>query len=87
MRRGGRAVHPRLRLAIANIAANSTASLSRWTHRVGVNRSSRCGSDTPTRTAIELSSLVAFADRLEMGELSSWQSVLPPHHAEGVPSA
>ncbi len=30
-------VHPRLRLAIADHALCSTASLSRWTHLVGVS--------------------------------------------------
>ena len=33
---------------------------------------------TPTWNAIELSSPVAFADDLEMGELNSWHSVPPP---------
>ena len=33
-----------------------------------------CRDDTPTRTAIELSSPVAFADRLQIGELNSWHS-------------
>jgi hypothetical protein len=36
------------------------------------------GAFTPTSNAIELSSPVAFADRLEIGELNSWHSVLPP---------
>jgi hypothetical protein len=34
--------------------------------------------DTPTWNAIELSSPVAFAVRLEMGELNSWHSDPPP---------
>jgi hypothetical protein len=71
-------MRPRLRLAITEGDGSSTASLSRWTHRVGVTGSTR-GDDTPTWAAIELSSPVAFADRLEMGELSSWQPFLPPH--------
>ena len=33
---------------------------------------------TPTWNAIELSSPVAIADDLEMGELNSWHSVPPP---------
>jgi hypothetical protein len=70
-------MRPRFGLAIAEPAANSTASPSRWTHQVGVT-GSMLGDDTPTRTAIDLSSLVALADWSEMGELSSWQSVLPP---------
>ena len=40
-RRGGRAMRPRLRSAIADIAANATADLSRWTHRVGVTGRTR----------------------------------------------
>src|SRR4029450_8780746 len=77
MRRGGRTMCPRFRLAIAKPAADSTASLSRWTHQVGVT-DGILGDDTPTRTAIDLSSPVVCAARPEMGELSSWQSVLPP---------
>jgi hypothetical protein len=47
------------------MSAASTASLSRWTHRVGVT-GGMCRNDTPTRNAIELSSLVAFVDRSDM---------------------
>ena len=70
-------MRPRFRLASAERSANSTASLSRWTHQVGVTGGIR-GDDTPTGNPIDLSSPVEFADRLEMGELSSWDSVLPP---------
>ena len=58
-------MRPRLRLAIADRALCSTASLSRWTRRVGVTGGPR-GNDTPTWNAIELSSPVAFADSLRM---------------------
>jgi hypothetical protein len=58
-------MRPRLRLAIAALAAHSTASLSRWTHRVGVIGGIR-GNATPTRTAIDLSSPVACVDLSEM---------------------
>ena len=37
-----------------------------------------CGACTPTWNAIELSSPVAFADGLAMGELNSWHSDPPP---------
>ena len=57
-------MRPRLRLAITNRVANSTARLSRWTHRVGGTGGIR-DKDTPTWTAIELSSPVACADRSE----------------------
>ena len=46
VRRGGRKMRPRFRLAITVRAANSTASLSRWTHQVGVT-GSILGDDTP----------------------------------------
>jgi len=36
MRRGGRKMHPRFRLAVTERAADSTASLNRWMHQVGV---------------------------------------------------
>ena len=39
--RGGRAMRPRLRSAIACRATSATADLSRWTHRVGVMGSAR----------------------------------------------
>ena len=58
-------MRPRFRLAIADSAACVTASLSRWTHRVGVT-GGMCDEITPTRNAIGLSSPVAFDDRLEM---------------------
>src|SRR4029450_9123111 len=86
MRRGGRTMCPRFRLAIAKPAADSTASLSRWTHQVGVT-DGILGDDTPTRTAIDLSSPVVCAARPEMGELSSWQSVLPPPGGGGSVAA
>ena len=70
-------MRPRLRLAIADRAPCSVASLSRWTHQVGVT-GGMCGAHTPTWNAIELSSPVAFADGSQMGELNSWHSVLPP---------
>jgi len=69
-------MRPRFRLASAERSANSTASLSRWTHQVGVTGG--IVDNTPTWNPIDLSSPVEFADRLEMGELSSWDSVLPP---------
>ena len=37
-----------------------------------------CGTSTPTWNAIELSSPVVFADGVQMGELNSWHSFLPP---------
>jgi hypothetical protein len=74
---------PRLRLAVAERAAISTASLSRWTHQVGVTGDGR-GNDTPTRSAIDLSSPVVCVGRSAMGELSSWQSVLPPPGGGGA---
>ena len=46
MRRGGRKMRPRLRLAIADRALCSVASLSRWTHQVGVS-GGMCGALTP----------------------------------------
>ena len=52
-------MRPRLRLAIADAAADSTASLSRWTHRVGVS-GGMCDGCTPTRNAIGLGSPVEF---------------------------
>ena len=52
-------MRPRFRLAIAKRAASSTASLSRWTHQVGVS-GGILGDATPTRTAIDLSSPVAL---------------------------
>jgi hypothetical protein len=58
-------MRPRFRLAIAKRGANATASLSRWTHQVGVT-GGILGNDTPTWTAIDLSSPVACADRSEM---------------------
>jgi hypothetical protein len=58
-------MRPRLRLAIANLATHTTASVSRWTHRVGVT-DALCGNDTPTWNAIDLSSPVAFADGWQM---------------------
>ena len=70
-------MRPRLRLAIADRAHCSVASLSRWTHRVGVT-GGMLGAFTPTWNAIELSSPVAFAGRARRGELNSWHSVLPP---------
>jgi hypothetical protein len=70
-------MRPRLRLAIADVSTRTTASLSRWTHRVGVI-GGICGACTPTWNAIELSSPVAFADGYEMSELNSWHSFLPP---------
>ncbi len=69
-------MRPRLGLAIADRALCSVASLSRWTHQVGERRHVR--RSTPTWNAIELSSPVVFADRWEMGELSSWHSNPPP---------
>ena len=39
-------MRPRFSPAIADIAANSTAGLSRWTHRVGVTVVQ--ATDTPT---------------------------------------
>ena len=41
----------------------ATASLSRWTHQVGVSGGRR-GKDTPTSNAIELSSLAEFDARV-----------------------
>ncbi len=38
---GGRAMRPRLRSAIADLSADTTADLSRWTHRVGVTGRAR----------------------------------------------
>ena len=70
-------VRPRLRLAIADHALCTTASLSRWTHLVGVT-GGMFGADTPTRNAIELSSPVVRVDRVNTGELNSWHSNLPP---------
>jgi hypothetical protein len=70
-------MRPRFRLAIAEGGANATASLSRWTHQVGVT-GEILGDNTPTWAAIDLSSPVACADPSEMGELSSWQPFLPP---------
>ena len=81
-RRGGRAMRPRLRSAIADLAANATADLSRWTHRVGVmdctrDRHPHLGtpSDLARRSASTLGGVI--------GELSPWRSVLPPRCAEG----
>ena len=70
-------MRPRFRLAIAERAANSSASLNRWTRRVGVT-GGRLGDDTLAWTAIDLGSPVACADLSKSGELSSWQSFLPP---------
>ena len=58
-------MRPRFRLAIADIRACSTASLSCWTHQVGVTGGTR-DKITPTRNAIGLSSPVVFDDRLAM---------------------
>jgi hypothetical protein len=58
-------MRPRLRLATADRALRSIASLSRWTHQVGV-AGGMCRNDTPTRNAIELSSPVACADRVQL---------------------
>jgi hypothetical protein len=70
-------MRPRLRPAIADRALCSIAGLSRWTHQVGVT-GGMCGAFTPTWNAIGLSSQVAFAEGLQMGELSPWHSLLPP---------
>ena len=70
-------MRPRFRLAITDDAARSTASLSRWTHQVGV-AGGLLGEITPTSNAIGLSSPVECDGRLEMGELSPWRSNLPP---------
>jgi hypothetical protein len=51
-------MRPRFRLAIADIRACSTASLSRWTHQVGVT-GGILGEITPTSIAIGLSLPVA----------------------------
>jgi len=61
-------MRPRFRLAIADVAAYSRASLSRWTHRVGVKRDMRCNA-TPTRIAIGLSSPVGTRPTVGTGEL------------------
>jgi hypothetical protein len=58
-------MRPRLRLAIADRTPCSTASLSRWTHQVGVT-GGICGACTPTSNAIDLSSPVALDVRLDM---------------------
>ena len=58
-------MRPRFRLAIADVAACPTASLSRWTHRVGVTGGNR-DNDTPTSNAIGLSSPVVFDERAKM---------------------
>jgi hypothetical protein len=52
---------PRLKLAIADRGPCTIASLIRWTHQLGVT-GGMCGVLTPTWSAIELSSLVEFAD-------------------------
>jgi hypothetical protein len=52
-------------------------------HQVGVT-GGMCGAATPTWNAIELSSLVAFATRLEVGELNSWHSASPLVRDEGL---
>jgi hypothetical protein len=55
-------MRPRLRLAIADRAPCSTASLNRWTHQVGVT-GGMSSNDTPASNAIDLSSPVACDDR------------------------
>jgi hypothetical protein len=70
-------MRPRFRLAIADDAACSTASLSRWTHRVGVTGGT-LDQDTPTRDAIGLSSPVDVRGEVSRGELSPWRPNLPP---------
>jgi hypothetical protein len=70
-------MRPRFRLAIANSAAHSTASLSRWTHRVGVTGGIR-DKITPTRNAIGLGSPVGICSTVALGEPSPWRSILPP---------
>ena len=82
-RRGGRAMRPRLRPAIADIAAHSTAGLSRWTHRVGVTRRAR-HRHPHLGTPSDLARRSARALSVAMGELSPWRSVLPPPHDEGI---
>src|SRR5436190_21084650 len=77
MRRGGRAMRPRLRSAIAGLAAYETADLSRWTHRVGVTGRARTRHPhlgTPSDLARRSASALTAA----IGELSPWRSVLPP---------
>jgi hypothetical protein len=79
-------MRPRFGSAIANRAAPATADPSRWTHRVGVTGRAR-DKITPTRNAIGLSQPTACVAHVADGCLSPWRSVLPPHHAEGMPSA
>jgi hypothetical protein len=69
-------MRPRFKLAIAERAASSTASLSRWTRQVGVTGDARVN-DTPTRTAIDLSSPVALADSVGDGR-AKLVAVRPP---------
>src|SRR5262245_11120746 len=73
--RGGRAMRPRLGAANSTDGTRATAALSRWTHRVGVERL-RALRITPTRNAIELSSPAAACSAAVMGELSPWRSNL-----------
>jgi hypothetical protein len=79
-------MRPRLRLAITTVRLAATASLSRWTHQVGVT-GGICGILTPTWNPIEFSSPVAFADGVEVGELNSWDSFLPLVRDEGLKTA
>ena len=78
----GRAMRPRLSPAIAGRAMHSTAGLSRWTHRVGVNGGVRDGHPNLGPPS-DLARLSACASNVAMGELSPWRPVLPPRHAEG----
>ena len=58
-------MRPRFRLAIADHAPCSNSQPKPLDAQVGVT-GGMCGATTPTRNAIELSSLVACSDRVEM---------------------
>jgi len=69
-------MRPRLSAVNSNIAARTTAALSRWTHRVGVTGPMCTRRDTPTRNAIGLSRPTACGANFTCGRL-----------ARGVPSS
>jgi hypothetical protein len=75
-------MRPRFRSAIADLAAQATADLSRWTNRVGVTGGTR-NRHPHLGTPSDLARLSAYALIVAIGELSPWRSVLPPLHDEG----